>query len=54
MRLLPTEYLYYYYRPEVALAHLQKAGTSRGPVVAALTDALFADLAGGAADPIAR
>ena len=30
MRLLPTEYLYYYYRPEVALANLQKAGTSRG------------------------
>ena len=54
LRLLPTEYLYYYYRPEVALAHLQKAGTSRGRVVAALTDALFADLARGVADPIAR
>ena len=34
MRLLPTEYLYYYYRPEVALAHLQRAGTSRGQAVA--------------------
>ena len=54
MRLLPTEYLYYYYRPEVALANLQKAGTSRGHAVAALTDALFADLAQGVADPIVR
>lgn len=54
MRLLPTEYLYYYYRPEVALAHLRQAGTSRGRVVAALTDDLFADLARGVADPIAR
>ncbi len=54
MRLLPTEYLYYYYRPEVALANLQQAGTSRGRVVAALTDALFADLARGVADPILR
>ncbi|HUU34143.1 MAG TPA: hypothetical protein VMW48_08765 [Vicinamibacterales bacterium] len=54
MRLLPTEYLYYYYRPEVALAHLQKAGTSRGQVVSALTDQFFADLAGGAVDPVER
>lgn len=54
MRLLPTEYLYYYYRPEVALANLRKAGTSRGRVVAALTDDLFADLAKGVADPILR
>ena len=54
MRLLPTEYLYYYYRPEVALAHLQKAGTSRGQVVSALTDAFFTDLAAGAVDPVQR
>lgn len=54
LRMLPTEYLYYYYRPEVALANLQKAGTSRGRVVSALTDALFADLARGVADPIVR
>jgi 6-phospho-beta-glucosidase len=52
--LLPSEYVYYYYRPDVALAHLRHAGTSRGMVVAALTDALFADLAAGVADPIAR
>lgn len=54
MRLLPTEYLYYYYRPEVALANLQKAGTSRGRVVAALTASLFEELGKGAADPILR
>ena len=54
MRLLPTEYLYYYYRPDVALAHLRAAGTSRGQVVSALTDAFFADLAAGAIDPVTR
>ena len=52
MRLLPTEYLYYYYRPDVALAHLQKAGTSRGQVVSALTEEFFKDLAGGGVDPV--
>jgi 6-phospho-beta-glucosidase len=41
MRLLPTEYLYYYYRPEVALANLKRAGSSRGQTVAKLTDELF-------------
>ena len=51
LRLLPTEYLYYYYRPEVALAHLQRAGTSRGVVVAQLTKDLFADLASRPQDP---
>jgi 6-phospho-beta-glucosidase len=54
LRLLPTEYLYYYYRPEVALAHLRRAGTSRGEAVATLTAALFEDLARGVADPVAR
>jgi len=41
LRLLPTEYLYYYYRPEVALANVKKAGSSRGQTVAKLTDELF-------------
>ena len=41
MKLLPTEYLYYYYRPEVALANLKRAGSSRGQTVATLTDELF-------------
>jgi 6-phospho-beta-glucosidase len=54
LRLLPTEYLYYYYRPLDALAHLHGAGTSRGAAVASLTEALFADLARGAGDPVER
>ena len=52
MRLLPTEYLYYYYRPDMALANMQRAGTSRGQAVAGLTEQFFADLAAGAADPV--
>ena len=47
LHLLPTEYLYYYYRPDVALAHMKRAGSSRGRVVAELTESLFVDLAGG-------
>jgi 6-phospho-beta-glucosidase len=54
LRLLPTEYLYYYYRPEVAMDHMRRAGTSRGAQVAALTETLFADLARGVPDPMAR
>jgi len=53
LRLLPTEYLYYYYRPDVALDHMKRSGTSRGGVVAALTETLFADLAAGTDDPLA-
>jgi 6-phospho-beta-glucosidase len=44
LRLLPTEYLYYYYRPEVALANIKRAGSSRGQTVSNLTDGLFQDL----------
>lgn len=44
LKLLPTEYLYYYYRPEVALEHMKRAGSSRGAAVAKLTAELFADL----------
>ena len=44
LKLLPTEYLYYYYRPEVALANMKRSGSSRGQHVARLTEELFADL----------
>jgi 6-phospho-beta-glucosidase len=54
MRLLPTEYLYYYYRPDIALAHMRRAGSSRGAAVSALTASLFEDLSRGADDPLAR
>ena len=44
LKLLPTEYLYYYYRPDVAIANLKRAGSSRGQTVATLTNELFHDL----------
>jgi 6-phospho-beta-glucosidase len=44
LKLLPTEYLYYYYRPEVALANIKKSGSSRGQFVARLTEEFFDDL----------
>jgi len=55
LKLLPTEYLYYYYRPEVALEHMKRAGSSRGAAVAKLTDEFFADVRrGGSLDPPAE
>jgi 6-phospho-beta-glucosidase len=50
LRLLPTEYLYYYYFPERALANVQRAGVTRGQVIQTLNDRLFEDLAGPDAD----
>ena len=44
LKLLPTEYLYYYYRPDDALARIKASGTSRGQTVAKLTEELFQDL----------
>ena len=44
LKLLPTEYLYYYYRPDVALANMKKSGSSRGQHVAKMTEAFFQDL----------
>ena len=41
LKLLPTEYLYYYYRPDVALANIKKSGSSRGQHVAKLTEDFF-------------
>jgi 6-phospho-beta-glucosidase len=52
LRLLPTEYVYYYAFPELAVANIRRAGTSRGAVVSALTDRLFADLEAAPADAL--
>jgi 6-phospho-beta-glucosidase len=41
LRLLPTEYLYYYYRPDVALANMTRAGFGRGELVARMTAEFF-------------
>ena len=50
LRLLPTEYLYYYYCPERALANVRRAGQTRGQAIQALNDQLFGDLAIPGAD----
>ncbi len=54
LRLLPTEYVFYYDSPERAVANLRAAGDTRGAVIARLTRDLVADLAKGAPDPVAR
>lgn len=51
LRMLPTEYLYYYYRPDAALANQKRAGKSRGDVVAELTARFFAE---EGSDPVLR
>ena len=54
IRLLPTEYVFYYDSPERAVANLRAAGETRGAVIAGLTRALFDDLATDVPDPVAR
>jgi 6-phospho-beta-glucosidase len=44
LRLLPTEYVYYYYRSGDAYEHVKRAGTSRGTVISGLNRQLFTDL----------
>ncbi|HEY3122042.1 MAG TPA: 6-phospho-beta-glucosidase, partial [Vicinamibacteria bacterium] len=44
LRLLPTEYLFYYYRPERAVENLQRRGVNRGQVIAELNARLFSAL----------
>lgn len=50
LRLLPTEYLYYYYSPDAALANIKKAGTTRGRAIQTLNEQLFRDLAAPGTD----
>jgi 6-phospho-beta-glucosidase len=50
LRLLPTEYLFYYYRPDTAVANTKQAGRTRGRAIADLNDQLFRDLAAPGAD----
>jgi 6-phospho-beta-glucosidase len=49
---LPTEYVYFYERPERALANTLKAGTSRGAEIAAMNRALFDALRARREDPV--
>src|SRR5262249_25437168 len=50
LRLLPTEYLYFYYSPETALENLGAAGQTRGDAIGALNEQVFRDLAAAGAD----
>lgn len=50
LRLLPTEYLFYYYRPEAAVENTRRSGVTRGRAIAQLNDQLFRDLAGADTD----
>lgn len=47
LRLLPTEYCYFYYSPERAIEGIRRAGHSRGAQLEALNAQLFEDLRGG-------
>ena len=52
LRLLPTEYVYFYEFPERAVANTRAAGRTRGMQVTDLTRRLFADLAASPAQAI--
>ena len=52
LRLLPTEYVYYYEFPDRAIANIRAAGRGRGAVVSDLTARLFAELDVAAHDPV--
>ena len=53
LRLLPTEYLYYYYRARDAFENVRRAGESRGAVITRLNAELFGALARAPEDPVA-
>lgn len=53
LRLLPTEYVYYYYRSADAYANVSRSGTSRARVIEGLNRHLFDALAAAAEDPVA-
>lgn len=52
LKLLPTEYVFYYERPADAVANMQRAGHGRGMVVEALNRQLFRDLSEASNDPV--
>jgi 6-phospho-beta-glucosidase len=57
LKLLPTEYVYFYDRPARAIENLRQAGESRGAVITRLNERLFSALArhleSGEGDPVA-
>ncbi len=52
LRLLPTEYVYFYYSGERAVANMKRAGNSRGRVIEHLNRQLMDDLAKADRDPV--
>jgi 6-phospho-beta-glucosidase len=50
LRLLPTEYLFYYYRPADAIGNTRSAARTRGQAIAVLNEELFRNLAAPGAD----
>src|SRR5207344_3404431 len=53
LKLLPTEYVYYYDQPARAFDNVQRAGRSRGQAIDELTRALFVSLEDPAVDAVA-
>jgi 6-phospho-beta-glucosidase len=53
LKLLPTEYVYYYDQPARAFDNVRRAGQSRGQVIEEQTRALFEALGAPGADPAA-
>ena len=53
LKLLPTEYVYYYDQPQRAFENVQRAGQSRGQAIAELTGVLFEALREQGADVVA-
>ena len=54
LKLLPTEYVYYYIRTKHASENMRRAGQTRGQVIAQLNDQLFADLSTPGVDAVAK
>jgi 6-phospho-beta-glucosidase len=52
LKLLPTEYVYYYQEPQRALDNTRRAGQTRGQAIAELTDVLFDALRHSKADAV--
>jgi 6-phospho-beta-glucosidase len=53
LKLLPTEYVYYYLRSKEAADNIRTAGQTRGEAIARLNERLFEDLAAPGADAVA-
>ena len=53
LKLLPTEYVYYYIRTKHAAENMRKAGQTRGEAIARLNEQLFRELATPGVDAVA-